>query len=562
MDGLAAGVRLRRRSELYRDLGARIASADAPAEAATKVEGPGLTGSVSDFHPCWRCEYRSSCYPAGRNVDDRLPAEELLYPLAYYDFLWFPLEPLPLSFHESAAILGGASRSDLATFQTGHDVDVPLRGEILHELNRSTNQFFFEGDTSGLYLLESLYLKLSAMADLARGTRDLLEKTGSSHLALSPDRLRGNLSIGPSILPTRWGLTLKIGDLLTTAAPLALEADRVEGEQEVYGLPYPCPETFLPEGMSRPQIENLWMRLAIEDLRVEQSGGEWNAVLQARLTAPDTYRRAEHGDHDLVRVVLVIGPVRGQRIVFSGRKAGPHSGGFLFSGRTGSLPEAARLALESGDLPVSSSVEVTMAHVFAAPADTMSLGLLMLRLLLTNDRQDTTHLGARLAGTIAETAAGRLTVSGFGESDQLHAAFRQEGISTEPTEVLYRQIDREAAKAAIPSGLWEDVLLLALRMASNRPNWSICGSQDDYPSSDPVEPLRLVVQELEELLERTRGSLIGSAGRNASVQEVFNDFLADLKEAGTPEAGPATGETLGRTMVSPPRGSQIERKGK
>ncbi len=552
IDGLAKGVQLRRRSELYRDLGSRISSADAPPDPSGTGTEADRSSSVGDLHPCWSCEHRPSCYPVGRHVDDRLPAEELLFPLAYYDFFWIPLEPLSLEFRETAALLGGASLADLRSAQSGSDDGTSMDGEMSDELDRPTNQFFFEGDTTGLYALESLYLKLSALADLARGIRDLFEATGFAHLALSPDRLRGSLSIGPTILPTRWGLALKIGDLLTTAPPILLEADAVPGESEVGCLPHPCPETFLPAGMSRPQIENLWMRLTVDDLRMEESGGEWKALLQARLTAPDVYRGAEHGIHDLVRVVLIVGPTRGQRIVFSGHKAGTVPGGFLFSGTTGPLSDAARAALESADLPVSSSVEVTLAHVFSTPADIMSLGLLMLRLLLTNDSQDTTRLNARLAGDLAEAVSESLTASGFGVNGRIHEPFKREEFSTEPTEVLYRKIDRTSSAAAIPSGLWEDALLLALRMASNLPDWSICATQDDYPASNPTEPLRFVVQELEELVERARGSLIGSAGRNACVQEVCDDFLADLKDAGPPSAGPAPGDTFEKTRVSPP----------
>ncbi|MFC1573457.1 hypothetical protein ACFL6M_07665, partial [Candidatus Eisenbacteria bacterium] len=164
-------------------------------------------------------------------------------------------------------------------------------------------------------------------------------------------------------------------------------------------------------------------------------------------------------------------------------------------------------------------------------------------------------LNAHLAGVLAKAVAGSRTEPDSNEHDRLHQAFQNEGISTQPTEVLHRKADRTASNAAIPSGLWGDALLLALRMASNHPDWSICSTQDDYPSSDPTEPLQMVVQELEELVERARGSLIGSAGRNASVQEVCNDFLADLKEAAQVDGSLVTGSSIAnKTVVSPPEG--------
>jgi hypothetical protein len=552
LDGLAKTVQLRRRSELYRDLGPRISSGQDRTDSGSPPANPEAKGGVAALHACFRCEHRASCYPAGRHVDDRLPAEELLFPLAYYDFHWLPLEPLPLSYHETAALLGGALPADLAGTETPVTGGPSPRDEALTELARPGSQFFFEGDATGLFPLEALYLKLSAVADLARAAHDLLAETGFAHLALTPDRLRGHLATGPAILPVRWSLTLKIGDLLTTAPPGELEADRTDDEPLVGSLPQPCLEAFVPEEMCRPQIENLWMRLAVEELQAEESGQTRRARIRARLTAPDLYRGAEHGDHDLVRVVLVLGPAGGQRIVFSGRKAAAVPGGFLFAGLSGPLPETVGASFGPADLPASSNAEVTLVHAFAAPADIVSLGLLLLRLLLTNDGQDTSRLDARLTSALAEAVAGDPGVTDIGERSRLRAAFAAEGLSCRPAEVLFRQIDREAAQVPIPAGLWEDALQLALRMASNLRGWSICAGQDDYDPDDPARPLEVVIQELEELTERARGSLIGSAGRNGTVQEVCDDFLADLAEAARAGARRAADESFDKTMVSPP----------
>jgi len=554
VEGVAQAVQLRRRSELYRDLAPRLSSYD-PSNAGSAVSPGGSSAdSPEQLHPCFQCEHRAACYPAGRHVDDRIPAEELLFPLAYYDFYWIPLEPLPLSFHETVALMGGGELPGQPAGPGADPSASTLRQDLFDELNRPGDQFFFEGDTAGLFPLEALYIKLAALADLARGARDLLGTTGFAHLSLSPDRLRSSLSIGPSILPVRWGLSLKIGDLLTTAPPPELDAERSTEEPEIGCLPHPCPETFLPEGMSRPQIDNLWMRLTIEDLRVEETGGQRRAHLKARLAAEETYRGAEHGIHDLVRVILNIGSTEEHRVVFSGSKTGSIAGGFLFSGSTGPLSEIDFDTLKSSAPPPSSNIEVLIAHRFAGPADIISFGLLMLRMLLTNDQQDTTSLDARLAATLAESLAEISTTTGSSVDDPLGHAFRKEGISILPAEVLHRKIDRTAAQAAIPSELWKDALELALRMASNRPGWSICSAQDDYPVDDPTKPLRRVVDELEELMERARGSLIGSGGRNAGIQEVCSDFLADLREATSPAVAGLGDGSVEETVISMPEG--------
>ena len=140
------------------------------------------------------------------------------------------------------------------------------------------------------------------------------------------------------------------------------------------------------------------------------------------------------------------------------------------------------------------------------------------------------------------------------DRDRLRQAFEDAGIDMNPTAILHRLVDREGTDAAMPSGLWEDTLLLALRMASNLPGWSICGTQDDYDAADFAAPLRTVVQELDELRERARGSLIGSSGLNSIVQEVCDDFLADLNEARPPDAAFNSELSIDQTLVSPPKG--------
>ncbi len=535
LDGVAADVTVRRRSELYRDLGARIT---------------GTEEAIAD-HPCATCEHRPTCYPAGRHVDDRLPAEDLLFPLAYYDFHWLPLEPLPLDFRETVALLGGARPADVDTLAADLDQPTPLRQEVLRDLDRAGRQFFFAGDAAGLFHLEALYLKLIAMAGLVGGALDHLVATGHAHLALTPDRIRGQLVPGAASMPDRWGLVLKIGDLLTAAPPLELDAGRVADEPTVVNVPYPCPEAFLPDAARQPQIETLWMRLALEDLQIDTAGARPRATMRARLTAPDLYRADAHGGHDLVRVELAGGPAGDQRLVFAGTRQEAIPGGFTFAGATAPLDEQDLALARTADQLAAANVEVTIAHVFAAPADVLSLGLLLLRMVLSNDAQSVDHVDARQAQAMAEAAAGGARAGDQERRQTLAAALASGGLDADPASVLHRQDDRQAVAAAIPADLWDDVLDLALRMASSIEGYSICARQDHYDGDDPAAPLRRVLQALTDLAARARGSLVGSAGRNTAVQVVCSDFLADLKQARepAPEAGGA--DFADQTYVSP-----------
>jgi hypothetical protein len=236
--------------------------------------------------------------------------------------------------------------------------------------------------------------------------------------------------------------------------------------------------------------------------------------------------------------------------------------GFIFSGHSAPLSAQVADALDPAKLPRSWSAEVTIHHAFHAPADVVSLGVLLLRLLLANDRQEparvTRDAADRVVRFITRGAADETSAPGSTAGlarERLHAAFGKEGIASAAAEVLHRAVDRAApsAASAIPSALWDDALLVALRMASNVRGWSVCARQDDYPAADPAQPMRAALDEIEALIDRARGELIGSSGRNADVIAVCDDFLADLAEAAAaagaaPSAKGSRGEPRDETI--------------
>jgi hypothetical protein len=557
IETVAPGVRVRRRGELYRDLAPKIPRGEETATAD---------------HACFSCQHRTTCYPAGRSVDAPIPAESFLFPLAYYDFHCVPLEALALEFDQCAALLGGALWQDRGIgIGPGDgpigttDLALPSSARALLDslrkpLSVDGGQYFFEGDESGLYPLEVLYLKLLTFRGLLQGAMDLYIQGGRPHLALSPERVRGAWSGGAATLPARWGLTLKISDLLSTGPLLqsggdALDDAGLSDEPTVWALPFPAPEAFLPEEMSHPQSESLTMRVKVRSLQAGSDPRGSSARLEAELTS-DLFREDLCGRHDQVRFSLAWGAGPEERILLSGGMAARIPGGFVFAG-TGRTPASATAsAFDPKKLPGSLSSEVTIHHVFGAPADLTSLGLLLLRLLLQNDGQDGSRLGRPAALRAAEAVAAEAGAAGGNEKPRTgwaQAALSAEGMITGPEQVLYRAVDRKEARPAFPAALWEDVLLLCLRAIANIPEWSLCAAQDDWPHGEPVGPLRRAAEELDALIERARGALLGSSGRSVMIQEVLTDFLTDLKQAQVAGASAPEADATGMTMIMPPR---------
>jgi hypothetical protein len=296
------------------------------------------------------------------------------------------------------------------------------------------------------------------------------------------------------------------------------------------------------------------MRLQPRRLEIVTAGERYTARLTAELIS-EHYRPADHSSFDVVRLQsgqLTAGGV--EPLVVTGRRAETVRGGFLFVGETEGLTAEMARTLERDGFPSSVNVEVTLVHAFHAPVDIFSLGLLLFRLLFLRD--DYERMGLRDRDQIGRVAAevARGATRGGGTAELQARAALQETLSREkipagPLSVLYRLTDRTGSHVAVPPALWDDVLLLALRMASHIPGWSICGSLDDYRAEVPGEPVRRVIAEVDSLIERARGALLGSIGRNRLVLQVLDDFLSDYRSVGGGSAEPREGPRAAETTM-------------
>jgi hypothetical protein len=538
-DGVAPGVRVRRRGELYRDMAPRITAG---------------TSSPTSHHPCFTCHHRDGCYPAGRPVDERVPAEDVLVPLFFYDTPFVPLAARPFTFAETAALIGGAAADDFgaAAEASAAGQEGPLHQATLAALLSEREQFLFAGDPTGLMALEVFHLKLAAFGSLVRGVRALHAEAGRPHLALSPERIVGQLAPAEGApLPARWRLTLEVADLVTTAPLAAVERDRLADEPAVPSLPFPLPEAWLPEALQRLPVTTLFMRLSPKSVTRTDTPAGSVVTVRAELTG-DGHADGDGGRHDLVRVSVESAAVEGGRLMLAGRRVESLPNGFVFEGTSGPMPEGAARAVENMK---AASAEVHVHAVHDAPVDVVSLGLLLFRFLLANDRQDVAALDRAVVDKLAAALAGGATADARVPADadrqyraRLGKALAAEKIEGGPEQVLYRAADRALAPAATPPSLWQDALVLAVRMATNRPGFSFRGRLDDWDPARRSAPLDELIEEVAMLAERARGALIGSGGRNGMLQQVCDDFLADLEEARTLGA-PAEEGAGDRTVV-------------
>ncbi|HEX7878895.1 MAG TPA: hypothetical protein VF720_05765, partial [Candidatus Eisenbacteria bacterium] len=468
-EGIAPGVRVRRRGELYRDLAPRITTG---------------SSAPTSHHPCFTCAHRDECYPAGRRVDERVPAEDVLVPLFYYDTPFVPVAARPFTFAESAALIGGAAADDFASAPESVSMgdEGPLHQATLAGLLSEREQFLFAGDPTGLLALEVFHLKLAAFGGLVRGVRALHAEAGRPHLALSPERIVGQLAPADGApLPARWRLTLEVADFVTTAPIVALERERLADEPRVASLPFPLPEAWLPEAMQRLPVTTLFMRMSPKSVTKTETGTGTVVTVRAELTG-NAFAEGDGGRHDLVRLSVESAAVEGGRLLLAGRRVETLPSGFVFEGSSAPMPASVAAAVEGLR---AASAEVNVHAVPSVPVDLVSLGILFIRFLLANDQQDVAALDRAVIERLAAAVAGDVGPEGRPPSDadrqyraRIGKALAAESIQGGPEQVLYRAADRALAPAATPPSLWQDALVLALRMATNRPGFSLRGRLD------------------------------------------------------------------------------------
>ncbi len=524
----AAGVEVRSRNDLYADLAPRI-----------QCDDPNWQTSS-----CFVCKAHVASLPDGETLPAGSCDATTVFPLAYYEFLYLVREALPVSFEETSALLGGADFPALVEQRAGRRgfASTQEGQNVVDRLGPDAPQFFFRGDRGGLFALEALYLKLNAFADLLRGLLGVYDSQGRPHLGIAPSRTRGVLRARETQLPARWGLSLAFTDLISSAPLEELGDHKITTASQVWLVPEPRAEAFLPTEMTRAQSTRFQMRLDVQSVELHGGAAEARAHMVGTLTS-EVFLDRDHGRHDQI-LVTVSGPASGHRIRFVGRQTSAKPGSFVFDGVSGPLLPEDGESLRTPQTLSGSAADVTIVHRFAGPSDLYSLGLLFFRLLFWNDRQDTTRLdrdkllrlATRLTGRDRNPDQGRSTY----EWDEIAPVLEEERAQLPSNSVLYRSEDRESG-GNIPPSLWAETWLLGLRMVSHLEGWSFAGSIDGFDTEKPGAVIRDALAATQSLIDQTRSSLIGSSGRNRFVLEVCQDFLEDLAEAKSAPEPPEEG---------------------
>ncbi|MDQ2980608.1 MAG: hypothetical protein M3R62_15475, partial [Acidobacteriota bacterium] len=517
-------------ADLARDLGEALAGT-----------GPEADRLQAAF-PCPDCvrageEFRASVASGAR---PRPFWEDRWAPLTFSGgpFLVTGLDPFDLD--EFADLLGGRPPDTLWTGKPGAAALAAAAREqkpSALESGAGRPRWLFEGDSSGSDAVELFAVKLAAFRQVVQAALEYSRALGRPHLDLHPRHLLFDLARIGEGLPLFWNFQMRLHGISTAA-----RVERLAGAADVVipprnpAVPYAPPEV-LEFHLTPPRPAQLVLT-EVEDEKRPAAAVRLHGLLS------DPYGIFPNPRvHDWILLTLdneALG-LRGFSIACRrDPRAAEGSRELAFISEPVAVGDdiAQRLKKAAGvRIP---GVRYKVYADFGAPSDIYSLGMILLRLLVGNDRQDVRTI-AQIVERVAKkiSAAGEVTIGNVESPGGASALLDREPdilAALNKTNVFYQEIDRRPERAnGIPDPLWKRAILLAMRLVTRVQGFSFCAHPADYDDVHPFAKIEAVLQETDLLGQQLRSLLFNRQGINLEIQQVLSEVLAE-KSLGEKEA--------------------------
>ncbi len=388
----------------------------------------------------------------------------------------------------------------------------------------SPRQFLFSGDRQR-YPLEVLWLKWNLFVGLCRRLQTIHQEHQRPLLNLQPARLRVKMTEATEdFLPVRWGFSLdaenlQLADRFTPPGlPPDFPAPLFSPPPDAH--PFYAPPVVKRQGLEQKETATLLVR-STERMR-DAPPGAVRGIVQAQLISePLKASDFSLGDRFLITPNL---SEEGESLrIWAGKRASAERG-VLLEGLTEPVSPAVWEQFEKARQKVFSRSEVVIYKSLHIPCDLYSLGMMLFRTLLVNDR----HEMDGVHQTVAKTAEqlGPISFSLEAEEKQfisrrLRFYLRKEGEILSKKAVFYRQAERENGGDAIPDDLWTEALLTGFRLIQTR---------GDHPLEQLGGLTAGVTADAERLGRRIKLELFGSRERNREILEACDLIRKELSE--------------------------------
>jgi hypothetical protein len=402
-----------------------------------------------------------------------------------------------------------------------------VNASVTDETPRAPGRIFAH-DGSGLDALEVLRLKLLLFVKALRDVHALHAALAGPHLALSPDAFRADLNVANRDAAALWATRVSL-----IGMPAAFP---VEGS--------PAPRAFVP----RPLAEPIYLPDLVRDARywTTRTGqlvvdgvtdGPGADVARAMLRDA-TAAWPPISSKDLLRLRIPTGSGRPALDLWARVADGPRRADALTLSILGDDPTRDALRRLAG--VALSGVPYAVFPALHAPVDLYAMGMVLFDLLLTHDDQPMPVVEAAIAD--GRRAHGDGGTAGDEQTRRIVAGASAWLASSRHADVFHRrhlfadpQDRREGRPNAVPAWIWQQTMILGLRMTWWIAGFGFCRDHGDFDPNYPAGVFEPPLAELEVLLARIDSVLLGGHLHNREARHVIRGF-------GRGPAGPSPGE--------------------
>lgn len=466
--------------------------------------------------------------------------EDRWVPLAFYDAPFLVTELDPFDLDEFADLLSGRPVESLA--KSG-----PPAAELAARLlapeeaapgsSARRPRWLFEADGSGYDAAEVFTLKLAAFRQIAQAVLDYSRALDRPHLDVQPRHVFFELAPAGDGLPVFWNFRARLHGISTAA-----RVERIAGVADVVipprnpVVPYAPPEV-LEFHLTLPRPA----QLILTELEPEGRGGR-GLRLHGRLSDPYGIFPAPR-PQDWILLTLENEALGLPGVSVACRRdprATPDNVEVSFISEPIEVGEAVASRLRKAAGVRIPGIRYKVYADFGAPSDLYSLGMVLLRLLVGNDKQDAGGIAAivdriskRLRG-LDEDALARIPLPGG--TTALFERDLDVLMALKKANVFWAEPERRSERPnAIPDALWKRAILLAVRLATRVPGFSMCADPADYDAAHPRAKIEAVLQEIDLIEQQLRSLLFERQAVNLEIQQVLSELSEEkalLSEGG------------------------------
>lgn len=438
----------------------------------------------------------------------------------------------PVKWDEWVDFVGGRAEEDLVPAAAPESLETEScrrRVEWLRATLPPTGRFLYGHDGSGVDAVEVLHLKMTAFRQLAAAVLAFYRSTGQPHLDLHPGHVLLDSYGAGATLPALWTFEVRLHGLSSAAKSSAFGVEVVVPPPEPM-FPYAAPEILEFRLASRRPGD-----VYLSDIEPADAGLGFR--VEGRLSDPNgLFPKPE--EPDWIHVTFpdeALGLGIDALVVRRKRDVPASYEELTFVSEPVDLDDAAVKRLRRSFGVRLPGARYKVYSRFGAPSDLHSLGVLLLRALSGGERADFPLLLQAVQRAVT-TAARTKEGDALGRLKAALAADAATAGLFDRSRVFWRDEDRVPGRPnAVPPELFERAVLLALRLVTRLPGFSIATGPADFVPEDPTGRIEQALREADEVDAELKALLVHRQPLHFEIQSVLAELLEE--EAEPPSRG-------------------------